>query len=71
MYRSIGNKIKEERTILGLSREYFALKLDVSTQTIYKIETGERFGRTFVLYLSELQKLGVDLNNIFKSLQNQ
>jgi transcriptional regulator with XRE-family HTH domain len=66
MLHQIGKNIRKERLRLNLKVEYICDKIGVSTDTLYKIENGQRAGESLIKYLLFLNNKNADLNKIFK-----
>jgi transcriptional regulator with XRE-family HTH domain len=61
---AIGNNIRIQRTVKGMSRAYVAQQLGVSVQQLQKYETGQnRISAEFIFHLSSL--LEIDLQTLF------
>lgn len=54
----VGKKIREEREKKGLSRDELVKKIDITVNTLYKIETGKMPKPSFEI----VKKLGQALN---------
>lgn len=58
---SLGSKIREARIKAGLTQEKLARLLDVTTQTIYKIEKDKNVPSfTLVKKIAEILKISLD-----------
>jgi len=65
----IGNRIRDNRKILQLSREKFSERIDISPQFLAEIETGKK-GMSSVTLLKICQGLGVSTDYILTGDSN-
>lgn len=63
----VGERIRERRTVLGLTQEHLASALDISYQQVQKYETGANRVSAGRLY-EVARKLDVDVSYFFEGL---
>ena len=63
--RTLGQRIAEQRRIAGLSQARLAEKMNVSTETISRLETGATMP-SVVRLVSLARALGVELHELFR-----
>lgn len=66
----VGERIRERRTVLGLTQEHLASALDISYQQVQKYETGANRVSAGRLY-EVARKLDVDVSYFFEGLDEE
>jgi transcriptional regulator with XRE-family HTH domain len=66
MLQHLGKNIRKERLRLKLTVGYVCDKIGISSDTLYKIENGQRAGESLIKYLYFLNNKNADLSKIFK-----
>ena len=66
----VGERIRERRTVLGLTHEHLASALDISCQQVQKYETGANRVSAGRLY-EVARKLDVDVSYFFEGLDEE
>lgn len=63
-FKKIGKKISDKRTLLGITQEELAEKVDFSTNYISNIETGIKSG-SLIFYIKVANELKLSLDYLF------
>lgn len=71
MHKLIGMNIRLFRIKYGISIDDVVKATNLTKDTLYKVERGVLFGKSFVLYILYLKDNNADLNEIFSINKNE
>lgn len=71
VHKLIGLNIRLFRIKYGISIEDVSEETKLTKDTLYKVERGVLFGKSFVLYILYLKDKNADLNEIFSINNNE